>query len=363
MNYDAEALAIIEALEGNGLNEALDRMISELLQVSTFAFEGDHEFKCAEELVPWLQDIQLGKRSPDHPQLFYALHLIATSATRPEELNGQHLTLDSVRDVLEAKLQLFEYAGRKDFDSLLELAEAVKDAREKLPKHLFAYQAIDGTNSSLHRELTTKWVKPEDFDTYAEETRLRVANVRSVEDAMQLLDEMTAQLRQFSQTDYTLVCGPRRALEPGQDVPSDGFFAYLFTERSDEFLENTSFSNMAGLAEFLLPTFQGCMRRYHLEGYKAMMPGICVNEAIRDAHVQAGHKANIRTAHPVLDRAHQVVDVRCIATREPFEGISTTNLSYQRYYTALIADLVGHCIEQQVLLPGVMTRDPSGAIA
>jgi len=47
------------------------------------------------------------------------------------------------------------------------------------------------------------------------------------------------------------------------------------------------------------------------------------------------------------------VDVRCIETGASVEAITPESLSYQRQYTTLFAEAVGHCIESGVQLAGV----------
>ncbi len=358
MNYKQEAQLVLDILKREKRFESIYRsIVREIGQVSTFYFyynerefySGDH-FRGTEDLLPYLKSILfIDDEIEKNIELIYGLYLLSISCTRHEELNNQEFSLDGIAALFKKKLNYFGCPVDQSI-SLFEMAEKLCFERNNLPPNKSIYQYIDGS-TRIHDELVMEKKGSKEFDAYYANTLKILPEIKTTEDCLKLLNDISIDLRNHTNADFTLFNGHREHLKSGQHTNPDSFFSYVYIKDSPEVTRETEFKDIEGIMGCINEVFKSGVQRYFMCGYQSLWPGIAINENNRPQHNRVGLKSLIRCPGSVFGKPN-LLDLRC-ASMTDSNAFNTEHLNILMLYVELYTKIVEHSRINNIMLPTI----------
>ncbi len=347
--YKQEATTVLNVIKREKcLDDVLGILIEELQCVSTFDFEFNGRYWNAEKASSYLKEtVSSHSRLEGHEEMIYCLYLLSVSESRHEALNNQLFTLERMGQLFHEKLARFGYTADAN-EGLFGMAQKIKQMRDALAQDKCVYESIDGT-TRVRNELIMDRISTPDFEAYAKKIDGRTQQLRTEEDYLALITELSEHIMELTNADYVLFSGPRYALKAGQDTTPENFFSYVYIKDSTKLPTETEYSNKIQLSNRISSLFRVGRKRYFDKGYHTLWPAIAINEDNRPPHNQIGLKSVIRCPGGLFGE-QDMVDLRCASrTNNQF---SLNKLNTLINYMDIYSKIVECAIINGILLPG-----------
>lgn len=336
----------------NNLNSIVTKIISEVEKVSTLYFQfkdyyffaGD-KFKGETDLFEFLGSLTNNKKkSKGNIELIYGLYIALESSIRFEELNGINFSMNSINKLLNNKLALL---NSNPEGSLLDKALFIKDLKDGLPPSKVIFQNVNGTDRSrtesiLERKVSNRFLE-------LQETFLsRINSFNTIDECLLIIENLSSKLGKETQADMVLFSGHRDFIPPKSMVNIDRFFSYIYFFDSVD-IGDTGFQRKTEVANYINEGFRGSVERQFNEGYKPLLPSICINEANREQHHKAAFKSIVKCHWPVLNIMN-AVDLRCTSSTND-QAFNENSLNTIMNYAGLYAKIIERALLIDLKLP------------
>src|SRR3989338_7095150 len=134
--------------------------------------------------------------------MIYCLYLLSVSESRHEALNNQQFTLERMGQLFHEKLARFGYTADAN-EGLFGMAQKIKQMRDALAQDKCVYESIDGT-TRVRNELIMDRISTPDFEAYAKKIDVRTQQLRTEEDYLALITELSEHIMELTNADYVL---------------------------------------------------------------------------------------------------------------------------------------------------------------